>query len=87
MGWLTLGAYAVGAARREVLELRTHKERAATALAAAQQQITDLTSALAHAGALPDKSHVASTREVRHSASVSCLILYICLRASVNSGV
>ena len=51
-----------------MLELRGHKDRASTALAAAQQQILHLTSALMEARDLPDKSQMASTLEVRLSA-------------------
>lgn len=51
-----------------MLELRAHKDRASTALAAAQQQITDLTRALTEAREVPDKSQMASTLEVCLSA-------------------
>ena len=62
--WSETRSCAAGAARKEVLELRAHREKASSALASAQQQITDLTRALTDARAMPDKSQVASTLEV-----------------------
>ena len=57
--------HAAGAARREVLELRGHKEKAAAALASAQRQIMDLTCMLTAGRAGSPKTQASRAQEVR----------------------
>ena len=87
MSGLSRKTYAVGAARREVLELQAHRERASTALAAAQQQIMVLTCALTEARAMPNKSQMASTQEVYRPSFCNFALFYMRHRAPVKCGI